>query len=49
MLRLTDAPGPFSDYVAADQRYLMLHINPDMVQCGIGSWYVTAEMSMGSY
>lgn len=47
VLRLTDAP--FSVYAAADQRYLMLHIHPDMVQCGIGSWYVTSETSMGSY
>ena len=47
VLRPTDAP--FSVYAAADQRYLMLHIHPDMVQCGIGSWYITTETSMGSY
>ena len=35
--------APFSDYAAADQRYLMVHIKPDMVRCE--AWYVTVEMS----
>ena len=38
--------APSSDYAGADERYLMLHINPARIPCG--TWYVTAETSMGS-
>lgn len=35
---------PLSDYAAADQRYLLTHIDPNMIPCGVGAWYVPAKV-----